>query len=275
MDIKNKTLSSQAAQLLAQVHDAGAVCFRTEEAYTWLSGAQPDAVRQLLSGMVRRGLLMRVKEGVFWVVPFEQAAGDFMPNWHLLAHHLAEGVPYYIGYASAMQLWNLNTQPVLDEQIVTAKQVKPGTVRVREVPFRFIYHNSAHFFGFSKKWVDDQHRVQCSDLEKTLIDCLFKPEYAGGITEIAKALYKSRQDMDTGRLLDYAVRFDSQAVIKRLGFLLETLQTGDDILPRLHHLRSKSLAPLDPSRPREGKISSRWMILQNVDNQSLTSPIFT
>lgn len=275
MDIKNKTLSKAAAQLLEKYYATGVECIRLEEAYSWLPDSNPDAVRQLLAGMVRRGLLLRVKEGLYYIVPFEQSANEFMPNWHVLGHYLAGPTPYYIGYASALQLLSLNTQPVLDEQIVVARQIKPSVLYVKDVPFRFIYHNPAHFFGFAKTWVDDQHRVNCSDLEKTLIDCLFKPQYAGGITEIAKAIYKSGTTIDQTRLFEYAVQFGSQSVIKRLGFLLETLELGEEILPKLHALRTSSVATLDPSLPAEGKISSRWMLLQNMDTPSITSPIFT
>jgi predicted transcriptional regulator of viral defense system len=275
MDIKNKTLSSAAAQLLEKCHDANMECFRLEDAYVWLSGSNRAAVRQLLAGMVRRGLLMRVKEGLYFVVPFEQPAIDFMPNWHVLGHYLAGGGQYYIGYASAMQLLSLNTQPVLGEQIVVGKQAKPAELTIKGVPFQFVYHNPKHFFGYSLVWVDDQHRVFCSDLEKTVVDCLFKPEYAAGITEVGKALYKAWDTIDQARLLAYVLRFGSQSVAKRLGFLVETLELKADFLPELHALCTRSQAVLDPSRPAEGRANNRWMISQNIDTQSLKSPIFT
>jgi hypothetical protein len=60
MGLKNKTLSSASARLLAKVHDASTECFRAGDAYAWLPDSKPDAVRQLLAGMVRRGLLMRI-----------------------------------------------------------------------------------------------------------------------------------------------------------------------------------------------------------------------
>jgi hypothetical protein len=35
-----------------------------------------------LVGMARRGLLMRVKERLYYIVPFEQSSEHYMPNWH-------------------------------------------------------------------------------------------------------------------------------------------------------------------------------------------------
>jgi predicted transcriptional regulator of viral defense system len=271
-----KTLSDQSAKLLECAHEADVPAFHLEDAYRWLPGSRLDAVRQLLAGMVRRGLLMRVKEGLYFIVPYEQPAEDFMPNWHLLAYYMVGGVPYYIGYGSALQLLGLNVQPVLEEHIVVAKQVKPSVWQVKGVPFRFIYHNPKHFFGFSKAWVDDHHRVQCSDLEKTLVDCLFRPQYCGGITEVVRAIHKSRQEIDQERLLEYVQRFGSQAVAKRLGFLLEMLDVEGPALAKLHKARTSSSARLDPSVEGSGdSAANRWGIVQNVDTATLLNAITT
>ena len=124
-------------------------------------------------------------------------------------------------------------------------------------------------------WIDSFNRVQCSDLEKTIIDCLFKPEYAGGITEIAKAIYKIKDKIDYLKILQYAERFDSQAVIKRLGFLLELFEIKNSEIDELQKLRTNSIVLLEPSYPKEGKTISRWAIQQNIETESILSPIFS
>ena len=69
-------------------------------------------------------------------------------------------------------------------------------------------------------WVDNFNKVPCSDLEKTLADCLYKPDYAGGITEIAKAIFKSKDTIDYEKLFAHCKNSMRNLVIKRLGFLL-------------------------------------------------------
>jgi predicted transcriptional regulator of viral defense system len=174
-----------------------------------------------------------------------------------------------------MQIHSLITQPALKEQIVVNKQIKPSTLKIKGVTFQFIYHNENHFFGNKKTWVDSFNKVECSDLEKTFIDAIFKPEYAGGITEIAKALYKTKEKIDFDKLLDYALRFDSLAVSKRLGYLLELLQIKSPAIESLQQLKTNSYFLLEPLRPKEGKRSYRWHILENTDSQSILSPIFS
>lgn len=275
MTIRNKNTSFQATNLLDKLFDTNQLCFSIDKAYQLLPDANTDAVRRLLSDMTKRGLLMRVKDGLYYVIPYEQDPKTFMPDWHLLSQYLVGDSAYYIGYYSALQLHNLTTQPHLKEQIVVNKQFKPTTLLVKDVPFQFIYHNNKHFFGNKNIWIDNFNKVQSSDLEKTFIDCLFKPQYANSITEIAKAIYKAKDTIDYPKLLDYAKRFNAQAVIKRLGYLLELLKIESPVIEIMQKLRSNSFVALDPSYPKEGKTNFRWAIQQNIDSDSILSPIYS
>ncbi len=71
------------------------------------------------------------------------------------------------------------------------------------------------------------------------------------------------------------MQFNSQAVIKRLGFLLELLEVKNPVIEKLQKLRTNSFVLLEPSHPKEGKTISRWAIQQNIDSNSILSPIFT
>jgi len=271
--MKGKNISTQSNKLLTWFNARNQVCFRFREAFDALPDSSDSAVKQLLSDMTKRGLLMRLKEGIYFIIPFEAHPESFMPDWHLVAQCLAGDAGHYIGYYSALQIHNLITQPSLNEQIVVSKQFRPSIIKIKDVPFQFIYHNEKHFFGMKKMWIDSYHQVLCSDLEKTIIDCLFKPDYAGGIVEIATAIYASQRQIQFNRLLDYVKRFQSQAVIKRLGFLLELLDIQSGIMGELQKMRTASYAVLDTELPRNGKMISRWSIIQNVEPETIKSAI--
>jgi predicted transcriptional regulator of viral defense system len=245
-----------------------------QDVYAHFPELSPDSLRLQLKRMTDEGLLMRVREGVFYIIPYEQDSGSFMPDWHLLAEPLTNS-DYYIGYYSALQIHNLITQPSLKEQIVVNRQIKPSEVKIKDIKFQFIYHNETHFFGYKKIWIDDFNRVSASDLEKTFIDCLYKPEYAGGIVEIAKAVFMAKDKIKYDNLLKYALKFNSQAVIKRLGYLLELLNIDTPIIEKLQTERSSSISLLDTEAPKQGKVLSRWNIRQNVDIDTIKSSILT
>lgn len=273
--MKNKFISTQSNQILTHFNQTRKDCFDYSEAQIALPDSSKSALKEMLSDMVKRGLLMRLKKGLYYIIPYEQEASSFMPDWHLLAQPLTKGTEHYIGYYSAMQIHNLITQPSLKEQIVVAKQIRPSALKIKDVTFQFIYHNSDHFFGSKKIWIDSFDKVICSDLEKTIIDCLFKPEYAGGIVEVARAIYTSKDKIKFDKLLEYTQRFKSQAIIKRLGFLLETLEIKSDIIKKLLKAKTASYILLDTELPKSGKMISRWSIQQNLETETIKSAIYT
>lgn len=273
--MKNKFISTQSNEILTHFNQMDKNCFDYSEAKIALPESSESALKELLSDMVKRGLLMRLKKGLYYIIPYEQEPSSFMPDWHLLAEHLTKGTNHYIGYYSALQVHNLITQPSLKEQIVVAKQMRPSTLKIKDVSFQFIYHNLDHFFGSKKIWIDSFNKVLCSDLEKTFIDCLFKPDYAGGIVEVARAIYTSKDKIKYDKLLEYTERFRSQAVIKRLGFILETLEIESEIIKKLQKARTASYVLLDTELPKSGKMISRWSIQQNLDTETIKSANYT
>jgi predicted transcriptional regulator of viral defense system len=273
--MRTKNISTQSNKVLTYFNQKDKECFAYADAVNALPQSSDSALKELLSDMVKRGLLMRLKKGLYYLIPFEKDAETFMPDWHIIAGHIANKTNHYIGYYSALQIHSLITQPSLKEQIVVSDQFRPSTIKIKKVAFQFIYHNENHFFGSKKIWIDSFHKVWCSDLEKTFVDCLFKPSYAGGIVEIARAIHMSKDKIDYNTLLDYVKKFKSQAVIKRLGFLLELLAIETEIISKLNVLRTASYIILDTELPKSGKLISRWSIQQNLETETIKSALYT
>ncbi len=273
--MKHKFISTQSNEILTYFNQMNKDCFDYSEAMIALPHSNESALKELLSDMVKRGLLMRLKKGLYYIIPYEQEAETFMPDWHLVAENLTKGNKHYIGYYSALQIHNLITQPSLKEQIVVAKQMRPSTLKIKNTPFRCSNHNEKHYFGSKKIWIDSFNKVECSDLEKTFVDCLFKPDYAGGIVEVARAIYTSKDKIKFDKLLEYTGRFKSQAVIKRLGYILETLEIESGITKKLQKAKTPSYVLLDTELPKSGKMISRWSIQQNLETETIKSAIYT
>jgi predicted transcriptional regulator of viral defense system len=133
-----KIISYRSGLLLNMFIEKDKPCFTFEEAMKVLGQASATSVRELLSDMTKRGLLMRVKKGTYYIIPYEQDADQFVPNWHLLASCLAGDSGHYVGYYSALQIHGLITQPSLHEMIVVNKQIRPSIIKVKNVDFQFI-----------------------------------------------------------------------------------------------------------------------------------------
>jgi predicted transcriptional regulator of viral defense system len=277
MMIQYKTIGNISAELLFQLHQIGQPFFTIEQASHLLKARDLASTRRLLADMVRRGLLMRLMNGLYHIIPYESDPNNYFPNWHVAAHYLAGTTPYYIGYYSAMIIHDLTTQPSFIEQIVVSKPVQPTQQVAKDVSFQYIWHNPQHFFGFTQQWIENIYQVYCSDLEKTLLDIAFKPHYGGGAIELGKALFKSKDNLDKNRLLNYIDQFKSDAVIRRLGFLMESLNIHLELVQQLYQKLPKTATyvALDTGLPKIGRSISRWGIVLNIDLATITNAHFS
>ncbi len=250
------------------LYDSNKAIFTTADAVR-ITGLQPSLTSSLLHKATKRGLVSRLKRGLFVIVPPELGSStEYFGNPYLVARHLVGSAPYFISHGSAMELHRMVTQPQFVIFISSTKRIPRQTLHRTE--FRFVYLNSHQFFGATKHWVTKEQSVEVSDLERTIIDGLRQPEYCGGITEVAKGLWIRRTDLRLQKLLEYAARFESGAVTRRLGYLLELFGVAPE--PALEVLRKSLTATyvrLDPILPREGPHLAKWRLQINVSPEEL------
>jgi predicted transcriptional regulator of viral defense system len=267
-----KTLGPQAARLVAELHERGKALFSHADVQE-ITSLQAKSARNFVAALVRRGVATRLKPGLFILVPFEIGhEQDYLGNPYVVARELVGGADYYVSHASAMDLHQMVTQPQLVVYTMTTAAIRPRVVLGTE--FRFVRCRPGHLFGGSGHWVAKTEKVQVSDLERTVIDGLKQSEYCGGFTEVAKGFWMRRDDIDHGKLVEYALRLDVGAVIRRLGFLLETFEVDAPLeLERLQENLTASYAILDPLLPAEGKFMSRWRLRLNVDSAEIATVV--
>ena len=269
-----KTLGRQAARLVTELHERGKTLFSHADVLE-ITGLQPKSARNFVASLVHRGIATRLKPGLFILVPFELGRErEYLGNPLVVARELASGRDYYISHASAMDIHQMVTQPQLVVYATSAKAIRPRTVLGTE--FRFVRCKPEHLFGVTHHWATKTEKVRVSDLERTVIDGLKQPEYCGGFTEVAKGFWMRREDVDTGKLADYALRLDVGAVIRRLGYLLETFEVdAPRELDRLRERLTATYAILDPLLPAEGKLTARWRLRLNVDPDEIEAVVRT
>lgn len=265
---KLKTLGAQAANLVTELHERGKTLFSLTDVEE-LTGLSPKSARNFAATLVSRGVATRLKPGLFILVPFELGRErEYFGNPYIIARELAGDPNYYISYASAMDVHQMTTQPQFVVYTSSPKAVRPRDVLGTE--FRFVRCQKTSVFGVKEHWITKTDKVRVSDLERTVIDGLSRPEYCGGITEVAKGLSMRRDDMDASRLVDYAIRLKIGAVIRRVGFLLELFEMDKaNETIRLQEKLTNSYEVLDPLLPNEGKHISRWKLRLNVDPEEI------
>lgn len=269
-----KTLGPQAAQLVTSLHEENKPVFRLEDVQRIL-GLEEPSTRSLVRKLVNRGVATRLKPGLFILVPFELGKEmEYMGNPLIVARELAGGKDYYISHGTALEIHGMVTQPQLVVHVTTLEKHRP--IRIMGAEFRFITSGKDYFFGLADHWITKQERIRISDPERTVIDGLRMPEYCGGITELAKGVWIKKQELNDGKLVDYALRMDVGAVVRRLGYIMELYEIGSlKSRNRLRDRLTNTYVKLDPLLPAEGKFLRKWRLHLNVLPDELLSTVRT
>lgn len=284
MDIKHnlsKSLGPKSAKFVLDLYANNTPIFSLKEA-SLLTQLHGKALQKFIAPLVKKGVVCRLIQGLYSIVPFELGfAKEYMPNPFVVAreiiqHRYKNGkAPYYISHASALAIHQMTTQPQFVVYATVTKQIKQK-INVMGTEFHFVTYNKTDLFGFKKFWIDKSEMILVSDIEKTIIDGLKRPEYCGGITEIAKGLWIKRHEISFSKLVDYAEKIKKSVVYRRLGFLLEIygLNCSNEI-DRLQKNLTATYHLLDPTLPNEGKHDSRWRLRINIPKDEFLSTIRT
>lgn len=271
---KSKTLGPQAAHLVTTLYEKNKPLFRLKDVRKILNLNEASS-RNFVRKLVNRGVVTRLKPGLFILVPFELGReSEYLGNPLVVAREIVDRKSYYLSYGTAMEIHRMVTQPRLNVCVTTLKPRR--SVKALGVEFQFIHSQEKFFFGLSDHWVTKQEKVRVSDLERTVIDGLKHPEYCGGLTEVAKGLWLRHQDINISRLIRYAMKIKVGAVIRRLGYLLELYKIGspEDWKFLQGHL-TETYVRLDPVLPPEGEFLRRWRLQLNVSFEELLSVVST
>jgi len=269
-----KTLGSEAGNLVTELHERRKTIFCNADVVD-ITGLNSKAARSLVGRMVERGVTTRLKPGLFILVPFEMGRErEYLGNPYVVASEIIGTPDYYISHSSAMAIHQMVTQPQFVIFATTPKFLRPHHILGTE--FRFVRCKAVNFFGIISHWATKTDKVQVSDLERTIIDGLKQPEHCGGFSEVAKGFWMRRDEIDPHKLVDYALRLDVGAVIRRLGFLFEIFEVdAPHELSRLREGLSATYAILDPMLPNEGRLLARWRLKLNISPEEIQSVVRT
>ena len=208
----------------------------------------------MLSRWEDRGFVERIERGKYLIIPLESEKGRYTLHEFVIASHLVR--PSAIAYWSALHYHGLTEQIPITVFVQTTARKKKNQLEVFGVDYRIVRVKPEKFFGFKREWIEEI-QVTVTDREKTLVDCLDRPEYAGGIVEVAKALENA--SLDRATLSRYARQIGNNAVVRRLGYLSERMGIPLNLpLPT-----SRNYLLLDPTMPRQGENDPRWRLVIN------------
>jgi len=221
-----------------------------------LTSANRNVLKVVLSRLEKKGWIERIEPGKYIVIPLGAEKGKYTLHEFVIADLLVD--PCIISYWSALNYYGFTEQIPVTVFIQTSARKKHQEMAVFDVTYKIIRTKKEKIFGNKKEWFEDT-QVTITNKEKTIIDCLDKPQHCGGIIEVAKAL--KTKNYDIKKLLSYAQKINNTGVVRRLGYLSEKLQ----IPIKLPKINSRNYLFLDPTIQNKGKTNSKWRLYINTD----------
>ncbi|MEW6400664.1 MAG: hypothetical protein AB1649_02630, partial [Chloroflexota bacterium] len=224
-----------------------------------LFGLDKFQTLSLLDRMEQDGLVVRIEKGKFLLL-------GLTPE-RVLSNPLYIGcnlvTPAYISFWSSLHFHGFTEQAPRTTFVATTRRKKEFTFR--EMHFNFVTLNPQAFFGYRREMLAELP-VVVADEPKSILDSLRFPQYAGGVSEVAKALQiaLSQGSLEMPILLEYAERLQNASLRSRLGYLLELLgQSIGGLKP------AKGPVKLDPQKPARGSFNKRWKLYINIERKDL------
>lgn len=265
---KNKlaSLGQLGMRLFAVLQEEKIDILNTGE-FTKLLGITSDKERDLLRRLSRGGWLVRLKRGSYLVPRNLEFDGPWKPN------------PYLI-LKKFMDTYNTNYQLTGQHAFVfhSLKEEPPGKITaynhsisqkktIHDHHFAFIKVAEDRLGGTCSIQIEEDLEIPCSCLSRTLLDAVYDwsrfhslPEAYGWI----RSSIAANPELDE-ELAEMTIRFGNQASLRRIGYLLEQLNTYSSFIEKLRQKLSSShaLIPWVPKKPARGKVNRRWGLILN------------
>ncbi len=268
-----RSLGPAQARLLLVLAERFGMSFTTDQARLALPGEQPYLTKRL-SELVAKGWLFSMGRGAYMIAPLEAGpeSDSYAVNRYLAAATIAGDRDYYLSYRTAMELHGMTLHPWRTVYVSTASRLR--TREIQHFTVKPVTVAAAHLWGATEVQVFPDHRVRVSTQARTIVDCLDRPAYAGGIQDVALGMTLLGEDLAIAEAVEAAIRYGRVSVIKRLGVLTELLAPGQAVaVEPLRSWADDTPHVLDPQTRRTGRLNARWGIWMNIPEDELLQAI--
>lgn len=157
--------------------------------------------------------------------------------------------PSYISFWSALNYYGFSDQLPRKIFLATTKYSKETS------NFKYVTISKKRFFGYVKFG-----GIVIAEKEKAIIDSLLFPKYSGGIKEIIACIKRAISEINTKKMIGYALKIESKAVLRRLGYILENINYQKKSLNKIREKIGRGYELLDPSLPKKNNLNNKWLL---------------
>jgi len=188
-------------------------CFSIDQVYAW----QPGFDRNNLTRWIKKGLLLRLRQGYFTFPEYKSKPGFVL----YFANRIYR--PSYISLHSALSFYGM-----IPESVVQVTSVTPlKTASFSNTFGEYTYHTikESLMFGYDLKPMSEGTTLLMARPEKALLDLLYLYPAYNSVKEFEELRLDEEyleEDLDKDLLLNYATQFKNKVLEKKVQLLTST-----------------------------------------------------
>jgi len=232
----------QLSKLESRVYETlkkNLIIFKTKDLMLLL-GINRTKTYNIIKALKKKGAIEVIKAGLYAIQGTNEFVIGSYLNW-----------PSYLSFWSALSYYGFTDQ--LPKTIFYAA----ARYKKRRNNYWYVTISRKRFFGYIKIG-----NIIIAEKEKAIVDSLLFPKYAGGIRELISCIRAAINELDKSKLIDYAIRIESRAVLRRLGFILELIGYKEK---RIIKKIGRGYELLDPSLKKRNNLNKKWLLDINDD----------
>jgi predicted transcriptional regulator of viral defense system len=252
-------------QLLAYAQMRGVRTLKTGDLVAPL-GITPKQERELFTRMAGKGLIAKVRRGLYLVPERLPLGARWTPHEALVLNTMltGDGARYQVCGPNAFNRYGFSDQVPAQVWVYNNRVSERRTVGA--VALRLIKVGDERLGEVEEEETPEGTLVYASRV-RTLVDAVYD---WSRFNSLPRGYGWIRTDLEEGRvtpeeLVRMSLLYGNLSTMRRIGAVLEEEGGSDEQLKRLHRAvgRPTSTLPLVPRRPLQGDVNRRWGVVLN------------
>jgi len=190
-------------------------CFNINQIYAW----QPHFDRNNLTRWIKRGLLIRLKQGYYTFPEYKNKPG--------FSYYFANKIykPSYISLHTALSFYGIIPESVV--QITSVTSLKTATFINSFGEYSYKTVKGELMFGYDLKQQSDDKALKLAKPEKALLDLLYLYPFYNTVQEMTDLRLDEdfmHDDLDIDIMKEFTAKFKNKALTKRVKLLFDAYE---------------------------------------------------
>lgn len=199
--------------------------------------------KKYIEKLLTQKKVIRVRKGLYAALDPLQKPETFSPDRFLVASKVKS--EYYLGYHTALEFYGCAYSYYNEVYICINKRDRFDSFEYRDLRFVPVFTNDLRTGVSKRKYLGQQ--IFVSIPERTFVDCIANPRYAGGWEETLKSL-ESLRGVKAQKIYQVLQKFDTDFLYRKAGFILELLRKHSV------HYENVNEAVLEKIKTKIGKV---------------------